>query len=115
MHFDSQGLVPAVIQDAASLQVLMVAWMNEELLDRNKNINRGFRKLEVWKEAVDLYVFVKNRVRSLNDVPYKVRAQVEDSIFQCHSNIAEGYSRFSPKEKIRFINIAYSSLMELTC
>ena len=28
--------------------------MEENLLNRNKNINRGFRKLEVWKEAVNL-------------------------------------------------------------
>jgi phosphoribosyl-ATP pyrophosphohydrolase/phosphoribosyl-AMP cyclohydrolase len=30
--FDKQGLVPALVQDAASGQVLMVAWMNEEAL-----------------------------------------------------------------------------------
>lgn len=35
--------------------------MDEELLNRNKNINRGFRKLEVWKEAVELYVFVTKK------------------------------------------------------
>jgi len=29
---DAQGLVPAVIQDERTLQVLMVAWMNEEAL-----------------------------------------------------------------------------------
>jgi phosphoribosyl-ATP pyrophosphohydrolase/phosphoribosyl-AMP cyclohydrolase len=32
IHFDEQGLVPAVVQDAATGQVLMVAWMNEEAL-----------------------------------------------------------------------------------
>lgn len=61
--------------------------MNEEIINRNKNINRGYRKLVVWKEAVELYVFVKTRVRSLKNVPYKVKAQVEDSAFSCHSNI----------------------------
>ncbi len=30
--FDERGLVPVVVQDAASGQVLMVAWMNEEAL-----------------------------------------------------------------------------------
>ena len=30
----------------------------EKYLDRNKNINRGYRKLEVWKEAVEMYAFV---------------------------------------------------------
>ncbi|MGB5287519.1 MAG: four helix bundle protein [Ignavibacteriaceae bacterium] len=86
--------------------------MDEELLNRNKNINRGFRKLEVWKEAVQLYVSLKNNIRTLGNVPFKVRAQVEDSIFSVHSNIAEGYSRRSLREYIQFVNIALSSLAE---
>lgn len=31
--FDAAGLVCAVVQDAATLEVLMVAWMNREALD----------------------------------------------------------------------------------
>lgn len=86
--------------------------MDEELLNRNKNINRGFRKHEVWKEAVELYVFVTKKIRSLDAVPYKVKAQIEDSIFSVHSNIAEGYSRRSLKENIQFVNVSLSSLAE---
>ncbi len=86
--------------------------MNEEIINRNKNINRGYRKLIVWQEAIELYVFVKTKIRKLNEVPYKVRAQVEDSIFSCHSNIAEGYSRRGLKENIQFNTIALSSLAE---
>ena len=86
--------------------------MDEEFLNRNRNINRGFRKLEVWKEAIELYVFVKNKIRTLDSVPFKIKAQVEDSIFSVHSNIAEGYSRRSLKEYIQFVNIAISSLAE---
>jgi len=26
-----------------------------EILERNKNLNRGFRKLNVWRGAIDLY------------------------------------------------------------
>ena len=84
--------------------------MDEELLNRNKNINRGYWKLEVWKEAIELYVFVTKKVRTLESVPFKVRAQVEDSIFSVHYNIAEGYSRRSLKEYIQFINISLSSM-----
>jgi phosphoribosyl-AMP cyclohydrolase / phosphoribosyl-ATP pyrophosphohydrolase len=32
--FDARGLVPAVVQEAESGEVLMVAWMNREALDR---------------------------------------------------------------------------------
>lgn len=86
--------------------------MDEDVLNRNKNINRGFRKLEVWQEAIAFYVFVKEKVRSLDQVPFKIRAQVEDSAYSCHSNIAEGYCRRSLKESIQFNNIALSSLGE---
>ena len=34
VKFDANGLVPAVAQDAASGQVLMMAWMNAEALER---------------------------------------------------------------------------------
>ena len=32
LKFDKRGLIPAVVQDANSLQVLMVAWMNDQSL-----------------------------------------------------------------------------------
>jgi phosphoribosyl-AMP cyclohydrolase / phosphoribosyl-ATP pyrophosphohydrolase len=34
LHWDEQGLIPAVVQDATSGQVLMVAWMNAGALER---------------------------------------------------------------------------------
>jgi four helix bundle protein len=86
--------------------------MDERLLNRNRNITRGFRKLVLWQEAIELYVFVKEKIRKLNEIPFKVKAQVEDSVYSCHSNTAEGYSRRSIKEYIQFINISLSSLAE---
>lgn len=38
---DAQGLVPAVIQDAASKDVLMVGWMDEEALHRTLTTGRS--------------------------------------------------------------------------
>ena len=32
VQFDDRGLIPAVVQDAGSKKVLMVAWMNREAL-----------------------------------------------------------------------------------
>ena len=32
LRFDARGLIPAVVQDAGTNQVLMVAWMNAESL-----------------------------------------------------------------------------------
>ena len=85
----------------------------KEYLVKNKNINRGYRNLEVWNEAVDLYSFISNEIlEKINNVSFKVKAQIEDSIFSVSSNIAEGYCRRSLKENIQFINIALGSLGE---
>jgi len=90
----------------------MVAWLNEEILNRNKNINRGFRKLDIWKESIELYSYVKNKIRNLDGLPFKIKGQIEDSILSVSSNIAEGYSRRGLKENIQFNTIALSSLAE---
>jgi len=39
LKFDSKGLIPTVVQDAATKDVLMVAWMNAESL--RKTIESG--------------------------------------------------------------------------
>lgn len=83
-----------------------------ELLNRNKNINRGFRKLEIWQEAIELYAFVRKELKNHNDIPFKTKAQIEDSIHSVSSNISEGYCRRSIKENIQFINVALASLGE---
>jgi len=86
--------------------------MIEEIINRNKNINRGFRKLEVWREALELFVYVKEKITSTKTISFKIKAQIEGSIFSVHSNIAEGYSRRYLKENIQFNNIALASLAE---
>jgi phosphoribosyl-AMP cyclohydrolase/phosphoribosyl-ATP pyrophosphohydrolase/phosphoribosyl-AMP cyclohydrolase len=55
LRFDAQGLIPAVVQDAGSLEVLMVAWMNRESLQLTLKTgytvfwSRSRRKL--WKKG----------------------------------------------------------------
>ncbi len=34
LRWDDRGLIPAVVQDAATREVLMVAWMNQEALQQ---------------------------------------------------------------------------------
>ncbi|MCW8805764.1 MAG: four helix bundle protein [Ignavibacteriaceae bacterium] len=94
---------------------MLVKNMRDELsnlIQQNKNINRGYRKLEVWIEAVELYHVVKDKLKTLDSLSFKVRAQVEDSIFSVQSNIAEGYCRRSIKENIQYLAISMASLGE---
>lgn len=86
--------------------------MEEDILNRNRNINRGFRKLDVWKEAIELYAFVKLNILVSSNITFKVKDQIEGSAFSVHSNIAEGYGRRYLKENIQFNSIALASLAE---
>lgn len=40
LKYDPSGLIPAIVQDAQTKQVLMMAWMNEESLRRTIEIGQ---------------------------------------------------------------------------
>ncbi len=40
-RFDADGLIPAIAQDAGTGEILMVAWMNREALDRTVETGRA--------------------------------------------------------------------------
>ena len=84
----------------------------KNFLEQNKNINRGFRDLEVWNESIKLFAFVRHNIKTLSNLSFKVRAQIEDSILSVSSNISEEYCRRSLKENIQYLSIALASLGE---
>ena len=74
-----------------------------------KNINRGFKRLRVWNDAIDLYVLT---CKLLSKFPYELKKTAGNCIDCSHSisrNIAEGYSRKSIREYLNFLNIALGS------
>jgi four helix bundle protein len=77
-----------------------------------KNINRGFRQLRVWQDAVSLYVLA-NKV--LSGFPFELKKVAGNGLDAAHSvsrNIAEGYCRRSLKEYLTHLNIALGSCGE---
>jgi len=50
-----------------------------------------------------------------NSEKYGLSNQIQRAAVSVVSNIAEGVSRFSLKEQLRFIEIAYGSLTEVYC
>jgi len=80
---------------------------------KRKNINRGFTKLRVWEDALDLYKLV---YETLKDLPFELSKSKTNVLDASHSilrNISEGYSRRSIKEYLNFLNIALGSCGEL--
>jgi len=74
-------------------------------MDR-KNINRGFKKLRVWQDAISLYVLA---YKIFSKFPFEIKKVAANSIDAAHSisrNISEGYCRRSLKEYLNHLNIA---------
>ena len=77
-----------------------------------KNVNRGFKKLRVWQDAVSLYVLA---CKILANFPFELRKVASNAIDAAHSisrNIAEGYCRRSLKEYLNHLNFALGSCGE---
>jgi len=71
-----------------------------------------FRDHPLWQEAVDLYVFVKTKIRSLKNVPQLLQEKTEGSAFSCHSVIAEEFSRQDNQKEIHFSSKPLAYLAE---
>lgn len=77
-----------------------------------KNVNRGFKKLNVWKNSVLLYILA---YRIFVKFPFELKKIAANSIDAAHSisrNISEGYCRRSLKEYLNHLNIALGSCGE---
>ncbi len=58
---------------------------------KRRNLNRGYVKLEVWVDAIQLCVRVDRILRETSDVEVRLRGQILDSAQSVSANIAEGY------------------------
>jgi four helix bundle protein len=76
-----------------------------------KNINRGFKKLRVWQDAVSLYVLA---CKIFVHFPYELKRIAGNTIdsYSISRNIAEGYCRKSLKEYLNYLNISLGSCGE---
>ena len=71
-------------------------------------------RLDVWDAAVELAMVVYRVTQSFPSVErFALTNQLRRCSVSVSSNIAEGNGRTSPRDKIRFFEIAYGSLMEV--
>jgi phosphoribosyl-AMP cyclohydrolase len=67
VHWNQDGLVPAIAQDAESGEVLMLAWMNREALDRTLAEGRAIywsrSRQKLWRKGEE-----SGNVQELEDI-----------------------------------------------
>jgi len=80
---------------------------------KRRNLNRGYMKLEVWNDAMELFALVEKILREISSLDFRLRGQILDAAQSVSSNISEGYGRKSINEYLYFLNVALGSLAEL--
>jgi four helix bundle protein len=81
-------------------------------MGERRNINRGFKKLIVWQDSINLFVL---STKIFKGYPFEMRKIIGNLLDSCHSisrNIAEGYCRKSINEYLNFLNISLGSCGE---
>lgn len=77
-------------------------------------LNLSHKKLDTWKESIQLTKVIYKATASFpKSEKYGIISQMRRAAVSVSSNIAEGASRTSRKERRRFYEIARSSLVEL--
>ena len=76
----------------------------------------SFQKMKIYQLAKELAIYSYQLTEKYpQNERYAIMNQINRAAVSVPSNISEGTSRRSNKEKLNFINIAYGSLMELVC
>jgi four helix bundle protein len=76
---------------------------------KRRNPNRGYMKLNVWNDAVELFKLTSISLNQIPKLDIKLRSQILDAVQSISANIAEGYCRRSLKEYLQFLYVALGS------
>jgi len=75
----------------------------------------GYRKLVAYQKAKEVVKMTYKLIKKFpSDERYAMCDQLRRASVSITSNIAEGINRYSAKDKVHFIEIAYGSLMEVS-
>ncbi|WP_297072573.1 four helix bundle protein [uncultured Duncaniella sp.] len=76
----------------------------------------NYERLTLWQKSRLLVKTIYTLTRSFpNEEKFALTDQIRRAVVSIASNIAEGSGRFSGKEKLHFLSVAYGSLTELSC
>lgn len=88
--------------------------MNQVVSSRERTKIRSFTDLEAWKEGHRLVLRIYQLTRSFpKDELFRLVSQMRRSAVSITSNVAEGFSRSSYREKAQFCSIALGSVTEI--
>ena len=76
---------------------------------KRRNINRGYMKLEVWQNAINLLQIINQIISNIDTIDFKIKSQLIDAVQSISSNIAEGYCRKSINEYLYYLNVSLGS------
>ncbi len=89
VHFDANGLIPAVVQEACSGKVLMLAYMNEESLRKTVETGETWyysrSRRELWHKGETSGHFQKVRAISVDCDADTLLIQVDQTGAACHT------------------------------
>jgi len=75
-----------------------------------------YKKLDVYKESKGLVALVYGLLKQFpKEEQYALCDQLRRAVISVPSNIAEGSGRTSAKDQAHFFEMAFCSLMELSC
>ena len=78
--------------------------------------NFYFRQLRVYTNSKGLVKYVYTLLQKFPvEEKFALCSQIRRAVTSIPINIAEGFGRFSSKEKNRFIEISFGSLTEISC
>ena len=79
-----------------------------------EKVNKGYHKTVVWQKLKELLIVTYDLVEKLpKNEEFGLKSQMKRAIVSSISNFVEGYLKRSIKEKLHFMEISKTSLMEL--
>jgi four helix bundle protein len=80
----------------------------------NKTTIKSFTDLNTWKEGHKLVLLIYKATKSFpKSEKFDLTSQIRRAVVSITSNVAEGFSRNSAKEKVQFYYTALGSLTEV--
>ena len=84
----------------------------KDWMSPHRNINRGYRPLIVWQDAIEYYSLTCQIFRKFPRELRRVASNQIAAVDSIHRNIAEGYCRRTIREYLQYLNIALGSAGE---